>query len=138
MSEQRRKFRVRILWTHTAKECLRNLPKKVQRGLVDKAEELAGATDPRSVHKPLTGLLSGYYRLTYARYRAVYRVDDEDLANGNTLRTVTITFVACGKREERSKDDIYKVAQKLVQLGLIDVPDESKGGKPPHRGHKGG
>jgi mRNA-degrading endonuclease RelE of RelBE toxin-antitoxin system len=118
--------RVRILWTTTAKECLKALAPKVQRGLIEKADELEDCSDPKSAHKPLVGPLKGYYRITYSRYRAVYRVDEEPIANGDVLVTITVTFVACGKREEHSREDVYRVAQKLVETGIIDGPDDWK------------
>lgn len=119
MSQPQR--RIRVQWTATALKCLKELPQKVQRGLLDKADGLSTATDPRQVYKPLAGVLEGYYRITYARYRAVYRVDEEELANGNVLVTIVVTFIAAGKREERSKHDIYKVAEKLVEMGVLDT-----------------
>jgi len=129
MSESKR--RVRIQWTDTAKDCLKKLPPKVQRGLIEKADELYGCADPKRAHKPLTGPLGGFYRITYSRFRAVYKVENDELANGDVLITVTITFVAAGKRSEHSKDDVYRVAQKLVELGLIDARDPDEPSKEP-------
>ena len=63
--------RIRIQWTDTAKKCLEKLPRKVRRGLLEKADALRECDDPRNVHKPLRGPLRGLYRITYARYRAV-------------------------------------------------------------------
>lgn len=116
--------RVRIQWTTTAKECLKKLPPKVQRGLIDKADELCACTDPARAHKPLVGPLANYNRITCGRFRAVYRVDEDHIASGDVLVTITITFVAAGKRAEHSKGDVYKVAQKLVEMGLIDVAND--------------
>ena len=116
--------RIQIKWTTTAKECLKKLPPKVRKGLFNKADLLAECTDPRDAHKPLTGPLAEYYRIVYSRYRAVFRVDEDKLANGGVLVTITVTFVAAGKRSEHSKDDVYKVAQKLVSLGLIQADAE--------------
>ena len=121
------KLRVRIVWTETALGCLRALPKKVARGLLEKADELETCSDPRKAHKPLKGPLAGYYRITYARYRAVYRVEEEELASGDVLVTLTVQFVAAGKRDEHSRDDVYKVAQKIVEMGLIDLEDDDPG-----------
>ena len=123
MSDQPQR-RVRIQWTTTALDALKSLPKKVQKGLVAKADELESCFDPRQCHKPLTGPLANFYRITYARYRAVYTVDEEELASGDVLVTYKVTFIACGKREEYSKDDVYKLAQKAVEMGLIHA-DES-------------
>lgn len=125
--------RVRIQWTTTAKECLKKLPPKVQRGLIEKADDLCSCSDPAGAHKPLTGPLANYNRITYSRYRAVYRVEEDHIANGNVLVTITITFVAAGKREEHSRQDVYKVAQKLVEMGLINTEgkEEEPPAKPP-------
>ena len=122
--------RVRIQWTETAKNCLKRLPKKVRAGLLDKADELYTCSDPRQAHKPLVGPLAGYYRITYSRYRAIYSVETDEIANGDSLVTVTILFVAAGIRKEHSREDVYKVAQKIVEMGLIDLgpttnPEES-------------
>ncbi|MBL8963502.1 MAG: hypothetical protein KF787_01650 [Phycisphaeraceae bacterium] len=116
--------RVRILWTSTAKECLKNLPKKVRAGLLTKADELYECEDPRKVHKPLTGPLAEYYRITYSRYRAIYRVEEETIASGDVLLNITVLFVAAGIRREQSKEDVYRVAQKIVELGLAKIDDE--------------
>ena len=110
-------------------DCLKKLPLKVRRGLLTKADRLYECSDPKRVHKPLVGPLAGYYRITYARYRAIYRVQEETIANGDVLINITITFVVAGKRQERSRDDVYKVAQKIVAFGLTDAsefeePDE--------------
>ncbi len=112
---------VTIQWTTTAKEALRGLPKKVAKGLLDKAEELYKCEDPKTAHKPLTGPLKGNYRITYARYRAVYSVEEEDIANGDVFVHIRVLFVAAGIRKERSKKDVYAVAQKIVELGVVNI-----------------
>jgi mRNA interferase RelE/StbE len=117
--------RVTIQWTTTAKECLAALPPKVRRGILEKADALYNCTDPKGAHKPLGGPLDGYYRICYSRYRAVYTVEEEAIANGDVLIHVTIRFVAAGIRKEHSKDDVYRVAQKLVEMHFPDVaPDD--------------
>ncbi len=112
--------RIRIVWTHTARECLRKLPRKVSKGLVEKASQLEECEDPRTVHKPLVGPLQGHFRITYGRYRAIYKVIEEELANGDMLTTITVCFIAAGKRSERSRDDIYRLAEKIVEMGIVD------------------
>ncbi len=125
---------IRVQWTRTALEYLRGLPKKVQAGLLAKADELQLGGDPRKFHKPLTGPLGGHYRITYGRYRAIYRVDEERGAGGNVVVTVTVTFVACGTRREHSRDDVYRVAEKLIELGIIDSARPASGqGEPSAR-----
>ena len=112
--------RVVILWTDTAKSQLAKLPPKVRKGLLDKADRLQTCEDPRKAHKPLVGPLEGYYRLTYSRYRAVYSVENERIASGDVLVHIRVCFIAAGKRKEHDKNDIYRIAEKFVQLGLIN------------------
>lgn len=121
-SEQRR---IRVVWTESAVDCLRKLPRKVRAGLLAKADELTACTDPRTAHKPLVGPLAGFYRITYARYRAIYKVTEEQTAKGDVYMTITVCFVAAGIRKEHSKDDVYKVVEKIVKLGIVD-PDTDK------------
>lgn len=116
--------RIKIQWTETARNQLANLPSKVRRGILDKANELLACTDPRRVHKPLTGPLSNYYRLTYGRYRAIYSVDENELPSGVCLVYLTVMFVAVGQRKERDRKDIYRIAEKLVEFGILTrAPD---------------
>lgn len=124
MADQQR--RVRVVWTETAVECLRKLPKKVRAGLLGKADELAACDDPRRAHKPLVGPLQGYYRITYSRYRAVYRVTEDRIVNGETVVTIEVCFVAAGKRNEHSKDDVYRLAEKIVEMGIVEVDPPKK------------
>lgn len=114
--------RVLIQWTDTAKAGLGELPRKVRRGLLDKANLLRESISPDTIHKPLTGPLQGYFRICYARYRAIYRVNRETLASGDVLQTVRILFVAAGIRKEGDKNDIYRLAEKLISLGIVPAP----------------
>jgi mRNA-degrading endonuclease RelE of RelBE toxin-antitoxin system len=111
-----------IQWTDTAKECLAKLPQKVRRGLLDKADILLECTDPKTAFKPLEGALEGYYRITYARYRAIYSVEEESLVSGDVLVHIVIRFVAAGIRKEGDKKDIYNFAMKLIKLKILDPP----------------
>jgi len=113
--------RVSIQWTKSAKDGLASLPRKVRLGILTKADKLAESNNPRQGHKPLTGLLANYYRLTYGRYRAIYKVAEDKLYEGATLLHITILFIAVGKRKQRDRKDIYTIAQRLVELGLVDV-----------------
>lgn len=110
---------VSIQWTETAKAALAKLPHKVRRGLLDKANELRQVDDPTSVHKRLTGPLSGYYRICYSRYRAIYCVDTQKVAGNQIVRRITVLFVAAGVRKEGDKNDVYEFAQRLIRLGVI-------------------
>ena len=115
--------RIRVQWTATAKDCLAKLPPKARRGLLEKARELEYSDDPGRAHKPLTGPLAGYYRLTYARYRAIYMVDEEKLPDNSTVAIVRVLFVACGLRKEEDRKDVYRLAKKMLTLGGFDGID---------------
>jgi mRNA-degrading endonuclease RelE of RelBE toxin-antitoxin system len=115
--------RVTIRWTQTAKDSLGKLPKKVRKGLLKKADELQQGGDPRTTCKPLTGPLQGYYRIVYSRYRAIFSAEEEVVHSGNVLIHVKVIFIAAGIRKELDKNDIYRVAQKLVET-VLDEGDE--------------
>jgi mRNA interferase RelE/StbE len=116
--------RVILRWTTTAKESLAKLPKKVRRGLLDKANELRDSSDPAGCHKPLIGPLQGFYRICYSRYRLIYSVEHEKLANGDTLQRIVLKFIAAGIRKEGDKKDIYRLALRLLELGIIEPDSE--------------
>jgi len=70
-------------------------------------------TDPEKQGKALVGELSGYrsLRVSGQRYRIIYRV----------CRLETIVYVvAVGIRKEGSREDIYRLAQKLIRLRLVE------------------
>jgi len=115
---------VRVQWTHTARESFRRFPRKIRRAFFNKIDALLEVEDPRKVHKPLAGPLRGYYSIKSSRYRVLYTVAEEELANGKVLIKVTIVIVAAGMRKEGDKNDIYQFAKKLVQMGLVDLVDD--------------
>lgn len=118
--------RVIVKWTPAAVASLRKLPPKVRRGLLEKADELQSCPDPERVHKALVGPLAGHYRIVYSRYRAVYKVERDELSSGDVLETITVIFVIAGIRKEHSKDDVYNLAKRLFQFGVVKIePDTS-------------
>ena len=46
---------------------------------------------------------------------------EEELADNDVVIHVRILFVAEGIRKEHDKKDVYKVAKKLVDLGLLNL-----------------
>ncbi len=112
--------RISIQWTETARRGLRNLPDRVRRGLLQKADTLYECDDPRRAFKPLVGPLQGYYAIKFSRYRAIYTVHDEQHVNGDTVCHIRIYFVAAGIRKDADKDDVYRLAQRLVDLGVLE------------------
>jgi mRNA interferase RelE/StbE len=69
--------------------------------------------DPEVQGKPLLGELTGYRSLRAAgqRYRIIYRLHEAH---------VEVLVVAVGRREEGSRQDIYRLAQRLLRLRLLD------------------
>jgi len=76
------------------------------------ARMTALANDPELQGKPLNDDLAGYrsVRAVGQRYRIIYRVERS---------IVTVVIVAAGIRKEGSRGDIYRVAAKLIRLGLL-------------------
>lgn len=118
--------RVLIQWSGTAKAGLAKLPPDVRRGLIGKINELSTADDPKAMFKPLFGPLSGYQRVCFSRYRAIYAVEEEPLPSGDTLLKLTVHFIAIGKASEANKADVYRIAQRLAEIGMLDVEDDNK------------
>lgn len=108
--------RIRVQWTLAAKERLATLPLKIRRAILAKTGALAEASDPRAVHKPLTGPLQGYFSIKVSRYRAVYTVHEQRTASGEMILLVRVVIVAVGMRKEGDKHDVYRLAEKLVAL----------------------
>ena len=69
--------------------------------------------EPELQGKPLTDELTSYrsVRTFGQRYRIIYKVEDQ---------RVLVLIVALGMRKEGDKKDIYELAKKLKQLGLLD------------------
>ena len=70
------------------------------------------ANDPELQGKPLGDDLAGYrsIRAIGHRYRIIYRVERS---------IVTVVVAAKGIRKQGSREDIYRVAEKLIRLGLL-------------------
>ncbi len=111
-------MQVTVQWAETAKNHLAGLPKPIRKGLIRKIGALR-ESDPRLAGKPLIGPLMGYRSIKHGRYRAIFSVVEERAADGETLLRVCVYVEAVGIRRERDKKDVYKLAQKLVELGLI-------------------
>ena len=85
--------------------------KRICAKIVERAEALA--VDPEKQGKQLGGELEAYrsVRAVGQRYRIIYRVDGEN---------VVVVVVALGIRKEGDKKDVYKLAQRLFKLGLLE------------------
>ena len=60
----------------------------------------------------------------YSRYRAIFTVQEEVLADGDKLLHLNVIFIAAGIRKELDKKDVYKLAQKLVKHVLPELPED--------------
>lgn len=71
------------------------------------------AHDPDIQGKPLLGELKGFrsLRAVGERYRVIYRVRQAQ---------VEVLAVAIGLRREGDREDIYRLAQKLLRLRLLE------------------
>lgn len=84
--------------------------RRIQEKILERMTALADEPDLQG--KPLDDDLAGYrsIRAVGQRYRIIYRVE---------RAVVTVIVVAAGIRKEGSRDDIYRVAAKLIRLGLL-------------------
>jgi len=84
--------------------------RRIQEKLLERMTALAG--DPELQGKPLGDDLAGYrsVRAVGQRYRIIYRVERSE---------VVVVVVAAGIRKEGSREDVYRVAAKLIRLGLL-------------------
>ena len=102
----------RILITETCISLINKLSdKKIQRKILDRIEQLS--EDPGKQGKNLVQDLSGFRSVHAAgRYRIIYKIDK---------KTVIVYVLAAGIRKEGDKKDIYKIAKKLLDAGLLDL-----------------
>ena len=84
--------------------------KRIQSIIMDRIEALK--TDPEKQGKILVKKLAGFRSIYVAgRYRVIYEIDDD---------STVVWVVAAGIRKEGDQKDIYKVAKRLLKLGLLD------------------
>ena len=97
--------------TPTALEALEAFTdRRTRSAIVRRIDALAEG--PEKQGKPLRGRLAGFFstRAAGQRYRVVYRVDDK----GNMVLVYLV-----GIRKEGSRLDVYALAERLVQRGLL-------------------
>ena len=102
-------YRVRL--TPTAQTMVSAIKdRRIQEVILDRIASLAG--DPDKQGKPLRGELKALRSLPAAgqRYRIIYRVHREQ---------IEVLVVAAGLPREGDREDIYRLAQRLLRLGLF-------------------
>lgn len=100
-----------IVITPGAREMLEAIAdRRVREKLASTIDSLE--SDPELRGKPLGDDLAGYrsVRAVGQRYRIIYRVKRSE---------VVVIVVAAGIRKEGSREDVYRVAARLVRLGLL-------------------
>ena len=104
-------MKYQILITDTCLRLIEKIPdKKIQRSILDRIQKLS--EEPEKQGKKLVEGLAGFRSVHAAgRYRIIYKTDK---------RTVIIYVLVAGIRKEGDKKDIYKIAKKLVDAGLMD------------------
>jgi mRNA interferase RelE/StbE len=104
-------LKYRILITDTCLRLIEKVPdKKIQRSILDRIQKLSD--EPEKQGKKLVKDLAGFRSVHAAgRYRIIYKIEK---------RTVIIYVLAAGIRKEGDKKDIYKIAKKLLDAGLMD------------------
>ena len=114
------KRRVKVVWTVPARNALASLSPKIRHAILEKTRSLANC-NPKTAHKRLAGPLSEYYSIRVSRYRAIYRVDEERLTNGDVLVFVRVLMVAAGMRKAGDRRDIYRLAERLIRFAAIEI-----------------
>ena len=104
-----------ILITETCISLINKISdQKIQRTILDRLEQLS--EDPDKHGKNLVQDLSGFRSVHAAgRYRIIYKIDK---------KTVIVYVLAAGIRKEGDKKDIYKIAKKLLNAGLLNLKDD--------------
>ena len=84
--------------------------RRIQEKLLERMTALCA--DPELQGKPLGDDLAGCrsVREVGQRYRIIYRVERS---------AVVVVVVAAGTHKEGSREDVYRVAAKLIRLGLL-------------------
>ncbi|MBI2115571.1 MAG: type II toxin-antitoxin system RelE/ParE family toxin [candidate division NC10 bacterium] len=102
----------RVVLTPTARSMLAAIKdRRIQEKIREKIDGLA--RDPDLQGKPLLGELTGLrgVRAVAQRYRIIYRVHQD---------RVEVLVVAIGLRREGHREDIYRLAQRLLRLKLLE------------------
>ncbi|HEU5369883.1 MAG TPA: type II toxin-antitoxin system RelE/ParE family toxin [Ktedonobacterales bacterium] len=69
--------------------------------------------NPEQIGKPLSGELAGYrsLRAVSQEFRIIYRVNHDE---------IEVLIVAIGRRKEGDRDDVYQLAKRWLQRGLLE------------------
>ena len=107
------KYRIHI--TDTCLSLVEKIPdKRIQRTILNRIDGLSDEPDKQG--KKLVEKLSGFRSVHAAgRYRFIYKIDKQ---------TVIVYVLAAGIRKEGDKKDIYEIAKKLLNAGLMNLDSD--------------
>lgn len=105
-------------WTRVGGESLREIGSRtIQQKIRDKVLELAASGEPELLGKPLLDEFQGLYRISFGRYRIIYRVI-RDSRNSSVTRIV-IRVLLTGIRKQGDKRDVYERVRRLLRRGEL-------------------
>jgi mRNA interferase RelE/StbE len=107
------KYQIRI--TDTCLSLVEKIPdKRIQQTILNRIDGLSDEPDKQG--KKLVEKLSEFRSIHAAgRYRIIYKIDKQ---------TVIIYVLAAGIRKEGDKKDIYEIAKKLLNAGLMNLDSD--------------
>ncbi len=108
--------RVSVIWSATAEAGLAKLPLEARQSLLDGIAALRDADDFGAVCDPLLPPLCEKFNFICGRYKAIYTVQRDQLASGDVLTRVEVVAVTAKDRTEDEKRQIYRLAQKLMNI----------------------
>jgi mRNA-degrading endonuclease RelE of RelBE toxin-antitoxin system len=112
------KHHVEVEWTENVRRSLREIGSRtIQQKIALKITHLAESGEPELLGKPLVDQLHGLYRISFGRYRIIYRVI-RDQRNPHLLRII-VRVLLTGIRKQGDKIDIYEIAQRLQRQGKL-------------------
>ncbi len=99
-----------------AKEMLRKIGKKFGKKTYEALRDLIFELEfsPEQKGEALTGELHGLHSLHYSRFRVIYRIHNNE---------ALVVVLAAGWHESGSRKDIYRILERLVESGVIDLDD---------------
>src|SRR2546421_10714710 len=109
---------VEVEWTESAGDSLREIGSRtVQQKIRDKVETLGASGEPEMLGKPLVDEFQGLYRISFGRYRIIYRVVRD--ARNPALIRIVIRVILADIRKHGDKRDVYQRLRRLLLRGEI-------------------
>lgn len=106
----------RVWLVPQAKEMLLKIGKKFGKNTYETLRDLIQELEfsPEQRGEVLVGELHGLYSLHYSRFRVIYKIRDG---------AAEVVVLAAGWHESGSRKDIYRVIERLVESGALNVED---------------